>query len=415
MIQKIKTFDWKFIQTVSFNSVAIIFGRIFGFAFTFIIARAFSTDDFGYITYIITLGTIVALLSQPFGQHVVAYFIGKYKDNPVEYKKVMSNVWGIALFLLGLTLVISIIVFQRLGLLSIELLILYLGFTLFYTYYGIASGFLASSNLSYAYIGSNVFQTILVIAVVYIFNIRSTSLIITIYGFSYFLPLLLLQIYLPLQLQFRLSFDIKYIIEIARVSFPILLSHTLYVGYTTAGIIIVSWFMNDTAIGLFGFTRTLVSVFVFIPNGFTWLLMPKIASMKTGRTSIVLLSIATLTVVNIIGIIIFLGLYEWFVLTFFGVAYFLNIEFVVILVMGTVLGGYHGLLTATFVGIGKPEYQTLSQIAMLFVVLFAGITLIPTYNLIGAAIMQLSGIIVGLGIYIIFIISTYRKRTHKIA
>ena len=414
MIERIKSSDWSFIRAASLNAGAIAIGRVLGFVFSFVGARAFSTDEFGYITYVITLGSIISIVAQPFFQHIISYFIGKNRENELESDIIMSNVWSIGIVIFIATLVVGVPILSYLQLMSIELLIIYVGFCVFYGYYGIASGFLASSNLSFVYIGSNVVQTVLVIVCVFVFDIRNSSVVLAIYGLAYFPPVILIQYLSPLPIRFHLRVDTSYIVKIVRVATPIVFSHVLYIGYNTSGVILLSLLMNDAAIGIYGFTRTLVSVFGFVPNGFQWLLMPKIAGMTTGRASLVASLMIVLTLINLIGATIFIGLYEWFVTTFIDTSYFIGNQFVIILLIGTIIGGYHSIFTSTFVGIGKPTYQTISQVVMLFISIFSGLALIPTFGLIGVAFMSLIGRAMGLVVYLILGMRNFRKSKFEV-
>lgn len=409
MIERIKASDWSFIRAVSWNAAAITIGRLLGFIFSFVGARAFPSDEFGYITYVIALGSIVSIIAQPFAQHVFSYFLGKNRDNELESEAIISNVWSIGIIIFVVTLVVGIPLLSYMGLLSIELMIIYVGFCVFYGYYGIASGFLASNKLSFVYIGSNVVQTILVVICVFVLNIRNTSVVLAIYGLAYFPPVIFIQYISPLTIRFHLRFDLPYVIQIVRIAIPIIFSHMLYVGYNTGGVILLSLFMNDAAIGIYGFTQTMASVFGFVPNGFQWLLMPKIAGMTSGVGSLVVSVLTILTAINLIGTVLFLGLYEWFVITFINASYFIGIEFVLILVIGNIVGGYFRIFTSTFVGIGKPSYQTISQVVILFIAIFSGFVLIPAFGLIGVALMSFISRAVGLVVYIILGMRGFRK------
>lgn len=407
---RLSLIDWGFIKGISLNAVAIGLGRILGFAFSFFAARAFSASEFGYITYIIAMASIVAIVAQPFGQHIIAYFVGKYNQDEKEFPRFASNLWSLMLIIYVLTVIISIPILQALQIFSIEILIVYTGIVAFYLYYGIASGFLASSRLVAVYIGSNIVQTILIVAAIFLFEIRNPAIIIAIYGFAYFLPIALLSKIAPLPISIRFSLDTFYIKSILKFSIPILISHALFVGYTSADIILLSLFSDNVAIGIYGLTSTLVSVFGFIPNGINILLMPKIAGMASGRKNILLISLFIVVIISLVGLIIYLLLYEWFIRNLFGESYFLNLEFAVIMALVSIAGGIHSVLTSAFVGIGRPVYQTVNQMLMLIVVLISGFILISQYDVMGAAIARLIGVTIGIFLYLISIWKFRRER-----
>jgi O-antigen/teichoic acid export membrane protein len=401
---RLKSFDWIFIRGSSLNAVAIAVGRVLGFAFTFMVARNFTTSEFGYVTYVLTTGSIMAFLVKPFGQHVFSSYIGKYRSNLAEFPDIMSNVWTIEVGLFVLTLVFGIPIFYLIGRLSIGLVAVYIGVCAFYLYYGIAGGFQASNRLMLVYIGSNIVQLILVALVIYFFKVHHTTPVIVIYGLAYFVPLIVLLKLAPFELPVRFGIDMAQWRQILNISVPIWISHILYVGFYSADILLLEHYKSEAELGVYGLTKTLVSVFAFVPNGLTLLLMPKIAGMTSGRKKIAMISFTIATGASLIGLIVYMLFYKWFVMRFFGPEYFLSMKFAFIAAMGSILMGLHSIFTSIFVGIGKAKYETMSRLAILLVVLATGIFLIPSEGAVGAAWMMLAGAISGIVVFFLILL-----------
>ncbi len=398
----VKSLDWSFIRGSSFNSLGIAISRVLGFAFSFVIAQAFSADEFGRVTYVITLASVVAVLSQPFGQHVIAYFIGTYRNDPEIRQEVLNSAWTIWLIMILLTLLVSTLILMAIDRFSLGLLSVYIGITAFYTYYGVASGFLASTRLLALYLGSNIIQIILVVIAVNVFNSQDGTPAIFVYGLSYFLPLLLLIYRFPLPLRLSFSYKPEHARRILRFSLPIWMAHLLYMAYTSADILVLERLTSTTAVGVYGLTKTLSSAFHFIPMGITMILMPKLAGMaKEDRNGILKVSLLVTIVINVIGGTVYLALYQWFVTTFFGHEYFVDMNFAFVMALAAIFFGTHGVLTSFFVGTGRVSMQVFSRSVMLVMLLIMSVILIPKVGIMGAAIANLASVILGLLFYIV--------------
>jgi O-antigen/teichoic acid export membrane protein len=411
LIARIRRFDWQFIKGSSLNSLGIMVGRVLGFAYSFVLAKAFSPDGVGQIFYVITLGGIVAIITQPFCQRVVAQYIGKYREDEAAFRQVMPSVWTVAIASYIITLLVGCPILFAMGRLSWELIVVFSGIVIFYGYYGIASGFLASSRLMMAYIGSNIAQIVMLVGLVYVFNVRNIALATAIYGLSYLPPILLLMWKRPLDVNLRPGFDAERIREIVRFSIPIWISQVLYVGFISLDILMLEHYTNNEQVGIYNLTKTLTSVFYFIPNGITMLLLPKLAGMTRGRRDVVLLSLGISLAVNIIGLIAYTLVYPIFVIQFVGREYFLSMEFALISAVGSILFGMHSILSSSLVGVGKASVETVSRVIMTLITVLCGMVYIPAQGAMGAAFTLLVAAIGGLVVYAGFSMVGIRK--HK--
>ena len=401
----IRGLDWAFIRGSSFNSLGIAISRVLGFAFSFVIAQAFSTEEFGRVTYVITLASVVAVFSQPFGQHVLGYFIGTYRDDAEKRQEILKSAWTIWLGVIVLTLLTSTVILQAIDRFSVGLLVVYIGITAFYTYYGISSGFLASGRLLAVYLGSNIVQIILVVIAVNVFHTENGTPAIFIYGLAYFLPLAVLLLWYPFPIRLSFGFNLTNVRRILRFSVPIWMAHLLYMAYVSSDIIVLEHFMSASAVGVYALTKTLSSAFHFIPGGITMILMPKLAGIpKESHGSFLKVSLLVTVGVNLIGGILYMALYQWFIVTFFGAEYFVDMSFALIMALAAILFGTHGVFTAYFVGGGRVSIQVISRSIMMVSILALSVTLIPEHGVMGAAVANLVSVVCGVVFYVLVLI-----------
>jgi O-antigen/teichoic acid export membrane protein len=385
--------DWLFIRMSSLNSLGIAIARVLGFAFSFVIARAYDADQYGYVVYTLMLASVISMAAQPFGQHVMAYTIGKYRRDPDQLDQVMDNAWSVWVGLILLTLVLAVpllLVFQRF---SWSVLVVFIGTAVFYMYYGVSSGFISSSRLLAVYLSSNVLQILLVGLVVFVIHVDSVTPAILIYGLSYFPPLLVVTRLAPLPLRFRLRWDSPKIRQILRLSFPIWLSHLLYLGYSASDVLLLGYFAGNREVGIYGLTKTISSVFVFFPTGIRLFLMPQIAGApKEDHPRILRQSLLTVLVVNLVGVVLYLFLYRWFITRFIGREYYDGLWFGFFMAMAAILYGFHTVVSAMLVGAQRAEMETFSRIAMMVIMIGAGVVLIPALGALGTAITSFAAV-----------------------
>jgi O-antigen/teichoic acid export membrane protein/GAF domain-containing protein len=394
--------EWSFIRSSSVNSLGLAVGRVLGFAFTFVLARAYDADQYGYVVYVLMLASIMSVVVQPFGQHVMAYYIGKHSKDRDYLNLIMANAWSVWGGLIAVTLAVFIPLLVIMGWFSLGVVVVFVGTAAFYTYYGISSGFISSSRLLAVYVGSNIVQISLVVLVVFFLRVDSVTPTIFIYGLSYFVPLAAVILWAPLPLKFEFRLDKRILKSILRFSIPIWLSHFLYLGYSTSDIMFVEHFTSTGKVGIYGLTKTLSTVFYFFPMGIQVFLMPKIAGgSKEERAHLLGRSLATVFAVNMVGAALYLLLYRWFLIHVIDREYYDGLLFGFVMALAAILYGFHMVMTAAFVGDGRAAMETISRSFMMIIMIVCGLVLIPTHNIMGAALANLLSAAGGLMVYIV--------------
>jgi len=278
-IGRFQEWDWNLAKGSAIFSLGQAFAGLLGFTFSVIVARAFSPSEYGAIQYAITIASVVSIGTQPFGQHVIARFVGKYKENAEQLQQILSNFWVILVALSGITLLLAGTILIISGMRNVlGTLAVFLGITVFYTYWGMARGFLVPNRLAIAYLGGNLLQLFVAFFVIYVLNIRSTLLILVIYGLCFIIPPLLMQILWPLPIGLKLSnIKLSIVSDLLRFSIPIWISHGCYMIFQTIDILLLEHYWGTAAVGVYAVAKTLATVSLYLPTGVSTFLMPKTA------------------------------------------------------------------------------------------------------------------------------------------
>ncbi len=390
----------------------MVIARGLGLAFSLVLARYFLPSDYGRIQYAIVLAEIIAIGTQPFTQHTIARFIGKYSQSQNELDQYNSNS---AVILVGLfvgSLMLAIPVLFLLGKWDLGVIIIYIGVTLFYTYWGLARGYMASGRLVVAYLASNILQLVLLIFFVQVFHIKSSLLAMIFYAGSYVLPIFLLQRYDPFPVRLKTSLiNRETASTIIKFSIPIWLSHAAYIVYFSIDMLFMEQYSDLAAVGRYSLIRNICTLFYFVPTGISILLMPKIASLPENQHNKLLIQMLLLTFlangIILLGYIFFGG---WMVQTFFGSAYVTSTLVMTLLAIGMILFGVHGLITAVYVGSGKAKYETYSRFVAAFVSVAIAWLMVPKTGALGAAMAVAGGAVAGMMVYLVIMIINRRSQ-----
>lgn len=396
--------DWAFIRGSAQLVAGMTLGKVLGFAFSIVLAAAFTPGDYGAIQYAITLSTIMTIVMQPFGQHVLARFVSRYRDDLHQLRQMLANAWAVWVALLAITLLVSVPVLSVIGQLDAGILAIFAGTTLFYTYWGLSRGFSAPLRLSAAYVGSNAIQLALVVVLIRVAALRSTLLAESIYGLSYLLPLLLLQSFWPFPLRAeRTSLRWATVGEIVRFSGPIWLSHAGYMLYSSIEVLLLERFAGNEAVGVYVVAKTLASVFLFVPTSFATLLMPKaVSASSSARRRLLARTLAGSFILNAVILVCYLLVVRWFVGTVLGPAYVIDMGVYAILAFGMICLGSESVVTAMVVGSGRPGLETIMRGVALLAAVIAGFLLIPSHGTLGAAMTMALGSFCSLLTYGVF-------------
>lgn len=405
MIQKLQfrlqNFDWNFIKGSTIVSMGVAVARVLGLIFSLVLARAFTPQDYGAVQYALTLANIVCIGTQPFVQHVLARFVGKYKDDAAALSEYLMGIWTILLFLTLGTFAVAIPVLLASGNFNLGILVIFIGTTVFYSYYGLARGQGANYHLLAVYLGSNVVQVVVIVLVVYVFGNRATLPALVVYGSSYFLPILIGQVFFPLKLGLRRALPKRETLSaLLKFSFPIWITHASYMLYITIDVLLLNFYRGTGEVGVYALSKTLSAAFGFIPLGITTILMPKVAGSQSADHGRLLRNALTMTVAaNIVGLVIYGFTYNWFVNKLFGARYVVEPAIFMVVAVANILFGIHQIISSVYVGSDHARRETISLVIGLAAAFIVGLFTVPAYGAAGAATMALVGGTVPLLIY----------------
>jgi O-antigen/teichoic acid export membrane protein len=398
--------DWQFFKSSAMTTLGIVVARVLGFCYSFLLARAFSADAFGSIQYTITLATLAALTTVPFAEQVLPWFISRSRGDQRQLAEVLRHAALVLALLYGITLVT---LFPVLGMLDRPagiVAVIFSGITLFNLYVGLARGFLAPGRLLLVYLGSNLLQLGAVLIALRVFGTSSTTPALLIYGLSYVLPIMLLETVRPLPIVLGpLRFGRAKLYELLRFGAPVWGSHALYTLSWALDVLLLEWFWGEATVGVYTLTRTIVMGFSFVPQGITVMLMPRVAG-STGQEQHSLLRSALLATaaVSALGLVVYGALYQWFVVSLVGRLYFVGLWFGMLMAVSAIIYGFHAIVTSYVVGNNQPGLETASRATMGVVLLAAGLLLVPSQGVIGAAWANLLCAISGIAAYLILLI-----------
>ena len=405
VIQRVKrrfsSADLQFITGSTVLTIGIAIARVLGFGFSMILTRKLTQEDYGFVQYCITLAGIVAIITQPFAQHVLARFVSQYKGDREQLASFLNTAALLILALTGLTLLVAVPVLIAIGRFNVGVLTVFVGITIFYIYYGAARGFIASSRLLAAYLGSNLVQIIAIFLLYVVFDEQSPMPALLVYGLSYFVPLVVLQVLYPLPIRLKLSLPSRAsVVSLVRFSTPIWLSHIAYMLHAALDVLLLEAFWGHATVGAYALTKTLTTLFNFIAMGITTLLMPRVAEVpKEQHRALLVNALALALVVNGVVLLVFMLTYRWFVGTFFGLNYVLDTTVVLMMALAEITFVVHGVITAVIIGGDNPRLETISRGIALGGALVLGLALVPTYGMAGAALGNLLSAIISVGIY----------------
>jgi len=399
--QQIRQFDWGFIRGSTLLSVGTALGRLLAMAFWLILARVFVPADYGAVQYAITIGGLIAVATQPFGQYVLTRYIGRFREDPEQLRIVLTNGLVFLAVLTLASLVLAIPILAAVKQLTLEVLLLFAGLTLYYSYWGLASGFVTSGRLTAVYVGSNLLQLIAVFVLFQFSAARTPALAVAIYALSYVPVIVALQARWPLPLVLKRSdLRLDVIGEMARFAWPIWVSHVSFMLYTAIPLLLLEYHSLLHDLGVFSLASTLTAAFTIINFSIATLFLPRIAHAPVAQRRSLLLR--TLAVVALLNGIMFGGYFlvvRWVVIGLFGAAYAGEMGTYVFLALATIAGGIQLLITAALIGSGKVWLEAWGRMAQCLVVGVAAWLLIPQHAAFGAAIATLAGALVALAIY----------------
>jgi O-antigen/teichoic acid export membrane protein len=390
--------DLTFIKGSMVIAIGFAVARVMGLGFSLVLGAVLPADTYGYIQYSIALSLVLNIGTMPFVQHVLARQISIHHADAERINRTYTTMTVLLIAITILTLVIAIPAFLVSGGVNAGAVVIFLGVTLFYSYYGLARGFEATGRLVAVFAGSNFIQLVAIIIVYVLLRDTSPLPALAIYGLSYLPMVLWLSRAYPFPVKFNAShYDRAIAGEVLRFSVPVWISQTVMALAFGAEIFLLQAHVPEAIVGAYAFTKTLGFVFEILPQGISTVIMPRVAKNQHNPRRLLLTSIAGVLAVSAAGLAIYLSLYEWVVRTFFGEDYLLAANVVILLAVMGIIFGIHGIVTNLLVGMNRAGIESANRILTTGSLYLAGFILIPQYGAWGAALSSLVSAIVAFG------------------
>ncbi len=403
LMARLSGFDWRYLRSSGVITVGLAFARFLGLAFSLVMARLLDPDGYGYIQHGIALAGVFAIVTQPFGQHVLAKIIGKYRERDEDaYNTYMEHAW----LLLAVLSLVSLVVMTAILLLTrqfdVGIVAVFIGITVFYTYYGVARGFVDNQRLLAAYLGSNAVQIVAIIVIYVFLGTTEPLAALIVYGASYFLPLALLTVFYPFPLQVKLPRpQWPVIIDLIKMTTPIVISHIGFIVYMSLDLLLLETHVDETALGVYALAKTVANVFIMISMGVTTVILPQIAAAAPGQERRRLLRDALTwhLGLSLAILIVYAFTYNDVVSRVFGAEYVVSTSVYLVIAVGIILSQTHTLISQALVGADKSTLYAASQVVSVIVTFAVGLIAIPALKAEGAALTVFAGAAAAMFVY----------------
>ncbi|MBX3083497.1 MAG: oligosaccharide flippase family protein [Anaerolineae bacterium] len=390
--QRLINGDWSFLRGSVVVSGGLMVARALGLAYGLVLAHGLKPEGYGYVQYGIALANIMAIVTIPFGQHVMAKYIATHIDNkPVvaRYLNIMF-IMQIALFLL--TLFVSVPILSVANRLDIGYIVVFIGISAFYTYYGLARGFMSNERLVATFLGSNVIQIVVTIIVYLMIGTTSTLPALLIYGLSYFPMLIGVTLAWPLPIHFKIELPTRAeIIALLKFSAPVWIGQLFYLLFTTLDLLLLEQYASQNDVGVYSLAKQLSMIFILNSMGISTVLMPRIArSPREKQRQMVINAFTGYAGLSLAVFVPFVLLYNIAARLVGSAEYAVGPEVYAVVALGVIMQGAQSISEAILMGRGKTAESTFCRFVGVTAAVILGLVLVPSYGMVGAAVAFLA-------------------------
>ena len=392
MIERFFKFDKKILKGITWIGIGNILSQALAFFFMIILARYYSKSDYGYINYVISIGTLAATIVAAGFPSALIRFIAKYLGKQKKLDAYFTNILIINLGLL-FAVILGVAIIYRL---NIAIISIVLGYSVVYIYLGVIRGFIDYKKIALFNVFRNLIKITILIILCYFLYIRSSFFIILLYAFGGWIVLLILEILKPTQIHFFPNLlSRKVIKEVTKFSIPVMITMFAYTVLANIPVIAIEFYYDFELVGTFSAARTLTIVFSFVPIAIITITYPKIANVenKERRIKYTVQSLKFILISGIImfTLIIFFG--ELGLIIVFTEKYASSYPILLILSIGGIFGGLHSAFGSLWGGSGHPIIETYAIITASIVCIILSFILIPFIGPIGVAYASSLGFI----------------------
>lgn len=381
--------DKNLIKASSFVGFSSVISQILGTLFVIILARFYSVNDYGYISYVMNIGGIaVAIVAAGFPSGLVR-FISRHLGEKQKIEEYFSNILTITVGLLFIV-VSSIIAIYGF---NIDIISIVIGLSIVNIYLAIVRGFIDYKKIALFNISLNFIKVMILYILCYVLNIESTSLTIILYAFGGWAAILIIETVYPKNIKYTLSsISTSTMKEVTIYAVPIMISMFAYTVISNLPIIIIKEFYDYELVGIYATALTITTIFNFIPSAIATITMPTISNLESRKEknnkeiknyTTQSLKIVLLTGIVIYALILIFG--KDLIELIFTEKYSQSYQILLILSVGSIAGGFRNVFCSLWEGIGIPIISTYDIIVASLTCSILGYLFIPLMGPIGAA------------------------------
>lgn len=394
------------IKASTFVGFSTIISQILGTLFVVMLARFYSVNDYGYISYVMNVGGIaVTIVAAGFPSGLVR-FISKNLEDKEKVEEYFSNISTITVGLLFIVIASIVNVYGF----NIEIISVIIGLSIANLYLAVIRGFIDYKKIALFNIFRNCINLILLCVLCYILNTGSTSFIIMVYAFGSWVTIIVIETVYPKHIRYNLSsISTSKLKEVTAYCFPIMISMFAYTIISNFPVIIIKNFYSYELVGIYTAALTITTIFNFIPTAISTITMPTISSLESkDETNILEINYYTmqsLKIVLITGIILYMLILisgEYLIELIFTEKYSQSYQILLILSIGSIAGGFRNVFCSLWEGIGMPIISTYDIIIASLICTISSYLLVPIIGPIGAAYGYNLGLFASVAIDLIF-------------
>lgn len=368
------------IKKSSIVFIGSVISQSFGLIFMVMAARVLSKIDYGYFSYVISMGSFLATIVSGGFPISVTRFIAK---DPINKRKYIENGFlGIILFFTGIS-IISIIIFWP----YFEIVGVVLSLSLVMFYIGILRGEKRFKLYSIINSTRNIIKVILLLVIIF-GGIVSKHSIVWVYVLGGLVVILSAEYIFKLRILIRPKYEPQIFRVILTFSIPLIFMTSFYSLANNVGVFILNFEVGKEAVASYKNAILLQLIYGFISGAIGVVLLPHIASARSYKRVLKILKDSILILI-ILEFLIFLGAllvgYQLIVWVF-SEKYADVYPLFLVMSFGTFAYSIERAVFSSFWnGIGRPMITMISSIAAGGLVTLFTIFLVPVYGLLGAA------------------------------
>lgn len=273
--------DVSFIKGSAKVTMGLGISKVLNMVFYILVARMYSTSEYGFIRYIIAMALLVAIPLTAGLPEAAARYIAEFRNDKVLRNTYFSNV--IALILGVLTVVLVVLVVPvTLNQLHKVIFIVILGPVVSAIYVETARGFIDSSRIAVYSVSANAIKLVLIAIPFLLIGYVSPLYPLILFGFSSIIALFFLGPFKPLKVKFSIKYLSKPVLkDIAAFAFPLLASFAAFSVMSQMDMIFIKHFLSLEDTGIYSVAKTMTMAFGIVPLGVATILMPTVVQYKT--------------------------------------------------------------------------------------------------------------------------------------